>query len=94
MSSKPSKPNQPVSVALADLRQYLGRRVVSDGVECEIVEVLEDGPALILQEASSHLAIQPDQHGEAHRHAPITRMVPVLNPERTDYAAAFLHLGL
>lgn len=89
-----SKPNQPMSVALADLRQYLGRRVVSDGAECEIVEVLEDGPMLILQETSSHLAIQPDQHGEAHRHAPITRTVPVLNPERTDYAAAFLHLGL
>lgn len=86
--------SEPVKPALTDLRKLLGQRVQWDGVECEIVEILEDGPALILQECNAQHVIQADQHGDAHRHVPVMHTVAVLNPEKTEYDVAFRHLGL
>lgn len=53
--------------SLDTLRGLIGRRVRHHGLECRIIEVLEDGPALVLQDLSPRDVIQPDQHGEAHR---------------------------
>lgn len=86
--------SEAVNIAFTDLRKLLGRRVQWDGVECEIVEILEDGPALILQECNDHHAIQADQHGDAHRHAPVMHSVAVLNAEKTNYDLGFLQLNL
>lgn len=60
-----------------DLRDLIGRYADFHGTRCEIIEVLEDGPALVLQDCGDQTSIQADQHGEAHRRVPQTQTVTV-----------------
>lgn len=53
------------------LRKLIGGRARYQGELYEIIEVLEDEPALVLQNCE-HKTIQADQHGEAHRRVPET----------------------
>jgi hypothetical protein len=53
------------------LRRLIGTRARYQGGIYEIVEVIEDEPALVLQD-ESHSTIQADQYGEAHRRVPST----------------------
>ncbi len=71
------------------LRDAIGQRVRFHNVVYEIIEILEDGPALVLQDCEQHTSIQPDQHGEAHRRVPQTLTLPVLTTEDgiIDYTA-------
>ncbi len=82
------------AIALEKLRSLIGVKVEHDGVTCEIIEVLEDGPTLILQDCELHPVIQADQHGEAHRRVPTTRTLSVLSQDGDTYASRFLELGL
>lgn len=67
-------------VAMIDeLRMLIGRGVQWHGVRCEVVEVLDDGPALVLRSEDAARHIQGDRHGEAVRRAPDTFEVPVLD---------------
>lgn len=86
---------------MAQLRCLIGSRVHYEGAVCEIIEVLEDGPALILQyvedETASedvHVVIQPDQHGEAHRRVPTIVTVPILSSDGSHYHPTFLQLNV
>lgn len=90
-----------ITLSIAQLRCLIGSRVSYEGAVCEIIEVLEDGPALILQyvedDAASqdaHVVIQPDQHGEAHRRVPTIVTVPILSPDGRHYHPAFLQLDV
>ncbi len=83
-----------ITFTIDQLRSLIGTRVEHEGMVCEIIEILEDDPALILQECEIHTIIQADQHGEAHRRVPTTRTVPILNPDRTEYNPAFLNLDV
>ena len=57
-------------------RDLLGRAVTYRGHTCRVVELLDDPPALILQdEASGTTDMQANQHGEAHRRVPRTYTV-------------------
>lgn len=58
-----------------NLRDLIGRYAELHDTRCEIIEVLEDGPALVLQDCEHHTSIQADQHGEAHRRVPKTRTI-------------------
>jgi len=60
-----------------DLRNLIGTRARYQGSLFEIIEVLEDGPALVLQDCDKHTIIQADQHGEAHRRVPQTMTLPI-----------------
>lgn len=59
------------------LRNLIGTRAHYHGILFEIIEVLEDGPALVLQNCEKHTTIQADQHGEAHRRVPQTMTLPI-----------------
>ena len=59
------------------LRNLIGTRARYHGTLFEIIEVLEDGPALVLQDCEKHTTIQADQHGEAHRRVPQTMTLPI-----------------
>lgn len=59
------------------LRNLIGTRAHYNGILFEIIEVLEDGPALVLQNCEQHTIIQADQLGEAHRRVPQTMTLPV-----------------
>lgn len=71
------------------LRNLIGKEVSHNGKSCHIIEVLEDGPALILQQSEFLTRIQADQHGEAHRKVPTTITVPVLDDESEAFSGAF-----
>ncbi|WP_159433003.1 hypothetical protein [Thiohalospira halophila] len=51
-------------------RDLLGRTVDYRGRTCRVVELLDDPPALILQDEGSGTEMQANQHGEAHRRVP------------------------
>jgi len=82
------------TIDLEKLRSLIGVKVEHNGVTCEIIEILEDGPTLILQDCELHPVIQADQHGEAHRRVPTTRSMPVLNQDGAEFTSHFLELGL
>ncbi|QBQ54296.1 hypothetical protein [Nitrosococcus wardiae] len=60
----------PDSIAMTSLRRLIGYQVQHQGIPCQIVEVLEEGPVLVLQEIACNRVIQPDQFGKARRWVP------------------------
>lgn len=82
------------AVSLDQLRTFIGHRVRHEGVECQIIEILEDGPALVLQDCEQHTVIQADQHGEAHRRVAPTFIVPLTGDESGELNPAFVSLRL
>lgn len=75
------------------LWELIGTHVDHEGVRCQVVEVLEDGPALILASAG-HDTIQNDQFGNPTRRVPETYTVPVLAADGSGPHPAFLALKL
>ena len=77
-----------VAELIKDLRDLIGLPVEYQGIRCEVIEVLEDKPSLVLQDCDNHNTIQADQHGEAHRRVPVTRtvQVPVYDSGHYDLA--------
>jgi hypothetical protein len=75
------------------LRKLIGARARHHGEIYEIVEVIEDEPALVLQDAR-HSTIQADQYGEAHRRVPstVTVKLPVTASGAIDLAAMDIDL--
>lgn len=92
-SIKSMKPTD-TELSLTDLREMIGTRVRFENRCWEIVEILEDGPAIILQDCDQHTVIQPDQHGEAHRRVPSTRTIPIFTPEGQTLSTVFLSMDL
>ena len=82
------------NIDLNKLRNLIGKKVDHHGVTCEIIEILEDGPMLILRDCELHPIIQADQHGEAHRRVPTTRTIPIYCHDKQDFTHHFLELGL
>lgn len=80
-----------------DLRHIIGKQLNYKGYACEIIEVLEDGPQLVLrildsEPEESELGgdiknpIQANQFGEAHRRTPETFTVPALDKQQRPIA--------
>ena len=83
-----------IIITLKQLRSMIGLRLRHQGILCQVIEVLEDGPSLVLQSFQEAPTIQANQHGEANRRTPVTYTVPVLNHEKTELHAQFLALDL
>jgi len=81
-----------ITVTTDQIRSMIGLQVKHHHVDCRIVEILEDGPAIILEDMEHHNSIQADQHGEAHRRVPQTYTIPVLTPDKHEFSSAFLAL--
>ena len=82
-----------ISISLQQLRGMIGVEVLHNGVRCQIIEVLEDGPSIVLQ-SQHNAAIQANQHGDAHRRTPQTFTIPVLTANKTELHNSFLQLDL
>ncbi len=76
------------------LRQQIGRYAQVEGAVYEVIEVLEEEPAMVLQDCEKHTTIQADQHGEAHRRVPETRTItiPVDHDGHYDISAVGIEL--
>lgn len=79
---------------LQKLRALIGRQAVIRERPCELIEVLEDGPQLVLRCLGECSVIQPDQYGEAHRRVPQTIAVPVFDLEGKALNPFLVELGL
>jgi hypothetical protein len=75
------------------LREMIGLAVAYRGIECCVVEVLEDGPWLVLS-TRDRRALQDNQFGEPRREVPETYTVPVWDEGGTGLHRDFLSLGL
>lgn len=76
---------------IQQIEGLLGRKIIYQGGPCQIIEILGEGPCLVLQDCQSHSVIQADQFGDARRWAPRTFTVALynirrdgLNPALTD----------
>jgi len=83
-----------IIITLEQLRGMIGLRVRHQGFSCQIIEVLEDGPSLVLQDCEPSATIQANQFGDANRRVPRTQTVPVLTSDKTELHALFLALDL
>ena len=79
-------------ITVEKLRSLIGQRFYHHGVDCQIIEVLEDGPSLALQEFTSHTVIQSDQYGEAHRRVAPTFTIPVWDSASGELSLAIAHV--
>jgi hypothetical protein len=82
------------SIKVEYLRELIGLKVRHQGSEWEIIEILEDGPALVLRDCEMHTVIQADQHGEAHRRVPSTITIPLFDQDGNDLNPVLLKLDL
>jgi len=82
-----------ILITLEQLRGMIGIQVSHQGVPCKIVEILEDGPSLVLLCIDEN-HIQSDQYGNPLRKVPQTFTIPVLNSDRNEIHPAYLALDL
>ncbi len=83
-----------LNITLNQLRGMIGQSVRHQGRDYDVIEVLEQGTELVLQEKQAATIIQPDQHGDAHRRVPKTVTIPVLTADKTELHPSFLALDL
>jgi hypothetical protein len=82
------------SLRVEHLRDLIGLKVKHQASLWEIIEVLEDGPTLVLRDCEMHTVIQADQHGEAHRRVPSTTTIPLFDRDGNELNPALLDLDL
>lgn len=81
-----------IEISTTQIREMIGLQVKYLDVYCRVVEILDDGPAIILEDMEAHISIQADQHGEAHRRVPQTYTITVLSHDKLEFSSAFLSL--
>ena len=79
-------------ISLKQLRGMIGISLFYNNKPCQVIEVLEDGPSLVLQYLESN--IQQNQHGNAHRRVPETICIPILSKDKKQLSDLFLSLDL
>ena len=79
----------------AALHAWLGRSVVWRGQPYQVIEILDDGPALVLEGVQDGHHIQADAHGRARREARASVFIAVrdqdgrcLHPDFVELEAA------
>lgn len=72
------------SEIIKTLRSHIGHYARHKHIIYEVIEVLEETPALVLQDCE-HTSIQADQHGEAHRRVPRIRTITIPADDQGHY---------
>ena len=78
-----------ISISLDQLRNMIGVQVYHQGISCKVIEVLEDGPSLVLISIDEN-HIQADQYGNPQRRVPETFTIPVLTTDGDEIQPAYL----
>ncbi|MES2365486.1 MAG: hypothetical protein V4563_06310 [Pseudomonadota bacterium] len=81
-------------ISLTQLQGMIGMRLRWRDDDYDIVEVLEDGPSLVAQSATTDTSIQGDVHGRARREVQQVVVIPVLNANKTLLHPEFLEIEL
>lgn len=61
---------------LAQLRNLIGQRVAVHGESFQIIEIIAEGPTVVLQSLADETVIQANAQGEASRRVPRITEVP------------------
>lgn len=85
--------NDTLPITVNELRAMIGMNVVFRGQPAHVIEVLEDGPSLVLQAVGSGV-IQSNMLGHPTRRSPETMTVRVLSENGTALHKDFLDLDL
>jgi hypothetical protein len=80
------------NVQLECLRQLIGRRVRSGKDLFTIVDVLDEGPSVVLESEARERAIQVNQHGNPSRRGRNTLTLPVLSDDGKRWNPALQEL--
>ena len=76
----------------SNLHSLVGRRLVYEGVACQVIDVISDGPTVVLCRTDADGIIQPNQFGEARRRVPQTYMIPFWSQVRDDLHPVLIEL--
>lgn len=82
-----------ITIHLDQLRNMIGIKLHYQGVACQVIEVLEDGPSLVLTSIEEE-NIQADQYGNPKRKVPQFYTIPVLSADGQSIHPAYLSLDL
>lgn len=85
---------QALPTQIEQLRSLIGARILHHDQEYRLVEVIDDGPCILLQYTGPQTIIQADQHGNAHRRVPETLMVPLYAPDHAGFDIVFSSLEM
>ena len=85
--------SEKLPITVNELRAMIGMRVYYQGRQGMIIEVLEDGPSLVLQTTSS-ASIQSNLQGHPTRKSPQTLTVRVLSENGLALHREFLDMDL
>lgn len=85
--------NKP-GMTLPQLRQMIGLQVRYRNDLWQVIELLEDGPTLVLEGLAGRKVVQGDQYGEGYRRAPRRLTVPLLDRAGEALHPDFLELEL
>jgi hypothetical protein len=80
-------------IDLPHLRSLIGLRLRHQGRTCIVIEVLDDPPALILEQESG-ARLMPDHHGRPMEYAAPNHVVRVLSEDRSSLSDDWLDLEL
>ncbi len=83
-----------IVITLDQLRRMIGVKVRYEGAFWQVIEVLEDGPSLVLESIQAPKVIQADKFGDGHRRTAEYLTVPVLTPDCRELHPQFLALDL
>lgn len=83
-----------INLTIDQLRGMLGLRVRYRGTIYSVLEVIEDGPALVMEPEVAVSSIQTDAYGNARRQARALLTVPVLSADRREIHPEFLAIDL
>ena len=80
-----------ISISLDELRQLIGAKVRYLEDLWQVIEILEDGPTLVL-ESLQRRVVQHNQYGEGQRRVPHRLSVPVFGKDKQALHPEFLSL--
>ncbi len=83
-----------IVITLDQLRRMIGIKVRYEGSLWQVIEVLEDGPSLVLESIRAPKVIQADKFGDGHRRTAEYLTIPVLTADRSELHPQFLALDL
>lgn len=83
-----------IIITVDQLRGMLGLRVRYRGAIYSVIEVIEDGPAIVIEPELAVSAIQADAYGNARRQSRTLLTVPVLSADQQQIHPEFLAIDL
>jgi len=78
----------------SELQSLIGRTAVYEGRVFTVMELLREGPSLVLVEQAADRVIQSDQFGKARRRVPKTWTIPALSRDGSDFSPLVREMGL